>query len=86
MDFVQVTWAKWVEGPPNHRVVVLTDRERTDRSYNCSDDVYADVRHFANISKYLSSHLGPSVVLLLAMQYDCGSVIIMKAFANCQHS
>ena len=86
MDFVQVTWAKWVKGPPYRRVVVLTDRERTDRSYNCSDDVYEDVRPIANISKYLSSHVGPSVVILLAMQYDCGPVIIMKALSHCQKS
>ena len=86
VDFVKATWANWVKGPPYIRVVVFTNRERANCCSNCSDDVYEDVRPFANISNYLSSHLGPSVFLLLAMQYDCGVLIIMKASPNCQKS
>ena len=65
-------------------MVSLTDHERTNCRYNCSGDVDEDVRLFANTSNYLSSHVGPSVVLLLAMQYDFGSLIIMKASLNGQ--
>ena len=66
-------------------MVALADRERTNRCFNFSDDVNDDARPFASISNYLSSHVGPSVVLLLATQYDRGSLIITKAAPKCRN-
>ena len=84
----QGSLGKLVKGPTSHRVVVLTDCERTNPGlYKCLDHVYKGVRPPANISNYLSSHVDfSSVFLILAMQYDCGYLIITKAVPNCPKS